>query len=135
MAGFLTRTSAGNIIQFPVTVFMDGCDFSSAGAYHMGLLVDINIGPRYNWFGCNHGGDCSSFGILFNYALVENTMAKLKYELSLSQIMTESFIPSSVCVCGMKGGVSCSVLLYIVIYSLKSRVISSVVCWYFNSVY
>jgi hypothetical protein len=58
---------------------MDISYFSNCGADHMGLLVDCNIGSRHNWASCGDGWHCSSTGILFNYAMVENTMAKLKY--------------------------------------------------------
>ena len=81
MAKFLTRASAGNIVWFLVSVCVDGCYFSSCGAYWLGMLVNLDTGSRYNWFGCDNGWHCSSFGILFNHALVENTMAKLKYVL------------------------------------------------------
>ncbi|CAK9183571.1 unnamed protein product [Ilex paraguariensis] len=58
---------------------MDDCYFSTCGVCDMGMLVDLNIGSRYNWSGCNNGWHCSSFGILFHHALVENTMAKLNW--------------------------------------------------------
>lgn len=64
---------------FSVSLCMDNCYLSSCGTYYMGMLVNCNIGPRYYWSGCNNGWYCSSVGFLFNYALVENTMAKLKY--------------------------------------------------------
>lgn len=79
MAQVLTRATTWNIMWFLESVGMGYCHISSSGSHHMGLLVDCNIGSRYNWFGSNHGWDSSSFGILFNNAVVENTMAKLKY--------------------------------------------------------
>lgn len=59
--------------------FMDRCYFTSGGAYCLGMLVDSYTGSRHNWFSCCNGWSCSTFGILFCNALVENTMAKLKY--------------------------------------------------------
>lgn len=58
---------------------MDISYFSNRGADHMGVLADCNIGSRHNWACCGDGWHGSSTGILFNYAMVENTMAKLKY--------------------------------------------------------
>lgn len=78
MAGCLTRASAGNIMWFPVSICLDDCNFSRCGTHCLGMLVNLNTGSRYNWFGCDNGGHCSYFGILFNHALVANTMAKLK---------------------------------------------------------
>lgn len=79
MAEHLARSTAGYIMRFLVSLYMDDCCFSSCGSYRVGILVDCNIRPRYNWFGCNNGWNGPIIGILFNYALVENTMAKLKY--------------------------------------------------------
>lgn len=79
---------------FTVSVGMDCCHFSSSSAHHMGMLVDSNSRSRHYWFGSNHGWDCSSFGILFNHAMVENTVAKLKYALSESFYL-KIFIQSS----------------------------------------
>lgn len=79
MAQVLTRAAAGNIMWFLVFVGLDSCHISSSGSHRMGLLVNCDIGSRYNWFGSYHGWDSSSFGVLFNNAVVENTMAKLKY--------------------------------------------------------
>lgn len=66
---------------FSVSLCMDDCNFTSGGTYFMGKLVDFDIRSRHNWSGCYNGWSCSCFGILFDYALVENTMAKLKYVL------------------------------------------------------
>ncbi|TYK09969.1 calpain-type cysteine protease DEK1 [Cucumis melo var. makuwa] len=65
--------------------------FSNHGADHMGVLADCNIGPRHNWACCGDGWHCSSTGILFNYAMVENTMAKLKSSnyLKLADLLWE----------------------------------------------
>lgn len=79
MARYLTGASAWFIVWSAVSLFLDICYFSNCDAYYMGMLVDNDIGSRYNWFGCNHGWHCPFVGILFNHALVENTMAKLKY--------------------------------------------------------
>lgn len=62
--------------SFPLC--MDDCYFSSFGAYCVGLLVNSDIRPRYNWSSRYNGWSCSTSGILFHNALVENTMAKLK---------------------------------------------------------
>lgn len=59
--------------------FMDCCYFTSGGAYCLGMLVDSYTGSRYNRLSCCNGWSCSTVGILFCNALVENTMAKLKY--------------------------------------------------------
>ena len=61
---------------------MDGCYISGCSAYPVGMLVDCDTPSGHYWFGYNNGWHCTSFGILFNHALVENTMAKLKYVLS-----------------------------------------------------
>ena len=79
MATYLTRSSAGHIVSFSLSICMDDCCISSSNACHVGKLVNCNIESGYNWSGCNHGWNCSSIGILFNHALVENTMAKFKY--------------------------------------------------------
>ncbi|KAG6781829.1 hypothetical protein POTOM_014744 [Populus tomentosa] len=78
MAIYPTRPSAGHIMSFSLSFCMDNCCISGSNAYHVGKLVNCNIASRYNWSGCNHGWYCSSIGILFNHALVENTMAKFK---------------------------------------------------------
>ncbi|CAL5425722.1 unnamed protein product [Camellia sinensis] len=77
MAKFLTRTSFGNTMWFLVSVCMDDCYFSNRGTHCLGKLVNFNTWTRYNWSGCDNGWNCSSFGILFYYAMVEDTMAKL----------------------------------------------------------
>lgn len=79
MARYLTGASAWLIVWVAVSLCLDICYFSNCDAYYMGKLVDNDIGSRYNWFGCNHGWHCSFVGVLFNHALVENSMAKLKY--------------------------------------------------------
>lgn len=79
VAKYLARTSAGFALWFSLFICMDISYFSNHGADHMGVLADCNIGPRHNWACCGDGWHCSSTGILFNYAMVENTMAKLKY--------------------------------------------------------
>lgn len=79
MARYLAGDASPFALWFLESVCMDGCYFSSCGAYCMGMLVDCNIGSRYNWVGCNNGWYCSFVGILFDHALVEITMAKLKY--------------------------------------------------------
>lgn len=81
MARIFTWTSAGNILWFPLPLCMDNCHFSSCSAYFVGMLVDHDTRTGYNWFSCNNGWHCSSFGILFCNALVENTVAKFKYVL------------------------------------------------------
>lgn len=58
---------------------MADCYLSNRGAYYMGKLVNHNIGTGHNWFSCNNGWYCSFVSILLNHALVENTVAKLKY--------------------------------------------------------
>lgn len=79
MAIYFTRTSAGFSMPFSLSISMDDCYISNSGSYHVGLMVNCNIGSRYNWLGCNNGWHCSSFGLLFCHALVENTVAKFKY--------------------------------------------------------
>lgn len=81
MAKYITRTSAGCNMSSSVSVGMDGCFISSCCAYHVGMLVDCNTWSGYSWSGYNNGWNCSFIGLLFNHALVENTMAKLKYVL------------------------------------------------------
>lgn len=84
MATSFTGTSVGHDMWFSMFVCLGGCNFSSYGASYMGMLVDHNLGSRYNWIGCNNGWHCSSIGILFYHALVENKMAKLKCVISHS---------------------------------------------------
>ncbi|KAG5029588.1 hypothetical protein JHK87_013102 [Glycine soja] len=81
MAKYLARSSTPFALWFPESFCMGSCYFSNSGAYHLGLLVDCNIGSRPDWFGCNNGWHCSSIGILFNYAVVENSVAKLNANL------------------------------------------------------
>ena len=69
MAKYLARSSTSFALWFPESFCMGSCYFSNSGAYHLGLLVDCNIGSRPDWFGCNNGWHCSSIGILFNYVL------------------------------------------------------------------
>ena len=66
---------------------MDISYFTNRGADHMGLLVDCNIGSRHNRASCGDGWHRSSAGLLFNYAMVENPMAKLKYVAVISLIL------------------------------------------------
>lgn len=81
MAKYIAGTAPPFTLWFLESVRMDDCYFSSCGAYCMGMLVDCNIGSRYNWVGRNNGWYCSFIGVLFDHALVENTMAELKYVL------------------------------------------------------
>ncbi|MED6130995.1 Calpain-type cysteine protease dek1 [Stylosanthes scabra] len=78
MAEYPARSSAAFALWLPESFSMGCCCFSNSGAYRLGLLVNCNTGSRSNWFGCNYGWHSSSLGILFNYALVENPVAKLK---------------------------------------------------------
>uniref|UniRef100_A0A2P2KJ02 Calpain n=1 Tax=Rhizophora mucronata TaxID=61149 RepID=A0A2P2KJ02_RHIMU len=78
MALYFSRTSVGYTMPFSLFICMGGCHISSSGAYNVGMLASCDIGPRHNWSGGNIGWHCSSLGILFNHALVENTMAKFK---------------------------------------------------------
>lgn len=89
MAGFPTRTSAGSILWSSFPLCMDNCYFTSRGAYCMGMLVNCDIRPRYYWSSCCNGWSCSTFGILCCNALVENTMAKLKYVFLLHHMPLE----------------------------------------------
>ena len=82
MAEYLTRTSTGYAMFFFISIGMGGCCISSCGAYHVGMLANHNIRSRYCWSGCNNGWHCSFIGILFNHAVVEDSMAKLKYASS-----------------------------------------------------
>lgn len=90
MADFPARISAGNIMWSSFPGFMGYCYFTSGGAYCLGMLVDYDTGERYNWFSRCNGWSCSTFGILLCNALVENTMAKLKYVSPASLDLTGS---------------------------------------------
>ncbi|MBA0552813.1 hypothetical protein Golob_023592 [Gossypium lobatum] len=79
MAEYFTRTSTGYAMCSFISSGMGDCFISSCGAYHVGMLANHNIRQRYCWSGSNNGRHCSIIGILFNYALVEDSMAKLKY--------------------------------------------------------
>ena len=79
MAKYLARSSTPFALRFSESFCMGCCCFSNSGAYNLGLLVDCYIGSRSDWFGCDNGWYCSSIGFLFNYAVVENSVAKLKY--------------------------------------------------------
>ncbi|MBA0851502.1 hypothetical protein Goshw_020885 [Gossypium schwendimanii] len=78
MAEYFTRTSTGYAMCSFISSGMGDCFISSCGAYHVGMLANHNIRQRYCWSGSNNGRHCSIIGILFNYALVEDSMAKLK---------------------------------------------------------
>ncbi|XP_027919117.1 uncharacterized protein LOC114178092 isoform X2 [Vigna unguiculata] len=78
MAKYLARSSTPFALRFPESFCMDCCCFSNFGAYNLGILVDCDIGSRSDWVGCNNGWYCPSIGFLFNYAVVENSVAKLK---------------------------------------------------------
>ncbi|KAK6235751.1 hypothetical protein SCA6_011088 [Theobroma cacao] len=92
MAKYLTRTSIGYAMWFSISIGMGSCCISSSGTYHVGMLANHNIGSRYCWSGCDNGWHCSFIGILFNYAVVEDSMAKLnvfeadKYTVELYQL-------------------------------------------------
>ncbi|KAG6736631.1 hypothetical protein POTOM_060495 [Populus tomentosa] len=75
------KVLSGHIVSFSLSICMDDCCISSFQCLSCGKLVNCNIESGYNWSGCNHGWNCSSIGILFNHALVENTMAKFKSRL------------------------------------------------------
>lgn len=92
MAKLLTRASTGSSMRFPIFWCMAGCHFTDCSSYHMGKLVNFDTWSRYYWVGSHHGWDSSSFGILFDHALVENTMAELKYVVLKIMIF---FFPSS----------------------------------------
>jgi len=79
MAKYLARASTPFALWFPEPFSVVCCCFSNYCAYHLGILVGCNIGSTSDWFGCNNGWNCSLIGILFNYAVVENPVAKLKY--------------------------------------------------------
>ncbi|PNX78384.1 hypothetical protein L195_g034362 [Trifolium pratense] len=79
VAKYLARSSTPFALWFPESFSMVCCSFSDYCAYHLGILVGCNIGPRPDWSGCNYGWNCSLIGILFDYAVVENPVAKLKY--------------------------------------------------------
>lgn len=66
-------------MQSSFPLFMVNCSFTGHGADCMGMVVNSDIRARYNWSGCYNGWSCSAVGLLLCNALVENTMAKLKY--------------------------------------------------------
>lgn len=81
MACHSKRTPAWYAMWVSFFDSMDDCRISYCGSYNMGKLVDCDIGPGFDWFGCYNGGYCSLVGFLLNHALVENPVAKLKYVL------------------------------------------------------
>lgn len=64
---------------------MDNCYFPRCYCNHMGKHFDYDIGSGYNWPGCDNGRNSPFTGVLFHNAVVEDTVAKLKYvSLTLS---------------------------------------------------
>lgn len=82
----MARNSAGPSVKcnmhFSVCFCMGYCSLSNCSSYHLGDVVDFNLGSRYYRAGCHNGWCCTVAGILCYHALVENTMAKLKYVAS-----------------------------------------------------
>ncbi|KAK6936992.1 Peptidase C2, calpain, catalytic domain [Dillenia turbinata] len=60
---------------------MADCYIPNSCIYSVGKLADSDNGSRHSWSGSDNGGHCTSFGILFHNALVENQVAKLKVVL------------------------------------------------------
>lgn len=63
----------------PLSFGMDCCGFSSSDINHLGEFTHRDTGTRCDWISYNNGRFGFFTLILFNNALVENTMAKLKY--------------------------------------------------------
>lgn len=54
-------------------------DISCWGGDNMGKCSYFSSGEEYYRHGCDYGWYSTSAGLLFHYALVENSVAKLKY--------------------------------------------------------
>lgn len=68
-------------LRFAIYVCMGDCSFSNCSCNGMGKYTYCTFESEYNWIGCNNGRHSSFVGLLFYHALVEDTMAKLKYAL------------------------------------------------------
>lgn len=97
MARDYTRVSLKCNMQFAVSVCMGCRPFSNCCSNSMGKFSHCTFGPKYYWFGCDNGWHCSVASFLFDNALVEDTMAKLKYVQSFIVITISGvmfFFPS-----------------------------------------
>lgn len=79
MASICARTSTKHTLQFFYSFCMACCHFPNSSSACVGEHTYRSSGKEHNWFSCYNGGCCFAFVILLYNALVENTMAKLKY--------------------------------------------------------
>lgn len=83
MAESTARSSARCAMWFPISCCLDCGGVPYCNLDWLGLLADCYIGSTYHWT-CDYNGWNSAFtGVLLNHALVEDTVAKLKYVCSL----------------------------------------------------
>lgn len=79
MANICARTSTKHTLQLFDSFCMACCHFPYSSSACVGEHPYRSSGKEHNWFSCYNGGCCFAFVILLYNALVENTMAKLKY--------------------------------------------------------
>ena len=79
MAGNYPGAAIKCTMQFSISVCMGDCSLSHRSGDGMGKYTYCTFESEYNWIGCNNGRHSSFVGLLFYHALVEDTMAKLKY--------------------------------------------------------
>lgn len=79
MANICARTSTKHTLQPFDSCCMACCHFPYNSSACVGEHPYRSSGKEHNWFSCYNDGCCFAFVILLYNALVENTMAKLKY--------------------------------------------------------
>ena len=79
MASICARTSTKHALQLFDSCCMACCHFPYSSSARVGGHPYRSSGKEHNWFSCYNDGCCFSFIILLYNALVENTVAKLKY--------------------------------------------------------
>jgi hypothetical protein len=93
MASICTRSSAKHTVQPFDPYCMASRHFPNSSRASVGKHPYLSYGKKHNWFGCYNGWGCFASIILLYNALVEDTMAKLKYVLcSLCWFFNLSFI-------------------------------------------
>lgn len=81
MANICARTSTKHTLQLFDSFCMACCHFPYSCSARVGKHPYYSSGKEHNWFSCYNGGCCFASVILLYNALVENTMAKLKYAI------------------------------------------------------
>lgn len=81
MANICARTSTKHTLQPFDSFCMACCHFPYSSSARVGKHPYCSSGKEHNWFSCYNGGCCFASVILLYNAVVENTMAKLKYAI------------------------------------------------------